>query len=194
MAVPTLHTERLVLRPWTPADRAPFAALSADPEVARWLGSGAPLSRAASDELVDCIEEHWRSRGFGLWAVEERARGAFVGFAGLAVPWFLPTVLPAVEVGWRLARGAWGRGYATEAGVAALRHAFAELELAEVIATILPENTRSVRVAEKLGLRLTGLRPHPEAARDTAIYRTREAPSPAETREAPQPAVSLSGN
>jgi len=185
VAVPTLHTRRLVLRPWASSDRAPFAALNADPEVAGWIGSGAPLSRAASDELVDCIEEHWRARGFGLWAVEERAGGAFVGFAGLAVPWFLPAVLPAVEVGWRLARGAWGHGYATEAGATALRHAFADLQLAEVIATILPENARSVRVAEKLGLRLTGLRPHPEAARDIAIYRA---------REAPQEAGSFSGN
>lgn len=179
MSVPTLHTERLVLRAFRPADRAPFAALNADPEVVRWVGSGAPLSRAASDELVDGIEEHWRARGFGLWAVEERRGGAFVGFAGLAVPWFLPAVLPAVEVGWRMARGAWGRGYATEAGASALRHAFGERRLAEVIATIFPENARSVRVAEKLGLRFTGLRLHPAARRDIRIYRTGEAPQPA---------------
>ncbi|CAA9514324.1 MAG: hypothetical protein AVDCRST_MAG53-2970 [uncultured Solirubrobacteraceae bacterium] len=185
MAVPTLHTERLVLREWTSADRVPFAALNADPAVVRWVGSGAPLSRAASDALVDAIEEHWRERGFGLWALQERSGGAFVGFAGLAVPWFLPAVLPAVEVGWRLARGAWGRGLATEAGSAALRHAFADLRLAEVIATILPENAGSVRVAEKLGLRFTGLRRHPTTAREVAVYRT---------REDPQPAVNVSGN
>ena len=85
-------------------------------------------------------------------------------------------MLPAVEVGWRFARGAWGRGYATEAGAAALEHAFTDLALAEVIATILPGNLRSVRVAEKLGLRFTGLRPHPSAGRDIAIYRRRAAP------------------
>jgi len=173
--VPTLHTERLVLRAWTTADRAPFAALNADPEVVRWIGDGAPLTQAASDDLVDRIQEHWRARGFGLWAVEERGGGAFVGFAGLAVPWFLPAVLPAVEVGWRLARAAWGRGYATEAGGAALSHALGDLGLAEVIATIFPENLRSVRVAEKLGLRLSGLRRHPAAGREIAIYRTRPA-------------------
>ncbi len=185
MGVPTLHTERLVLRGWTPADRAPFAALNADPAVVRWIGSGTPMSRAASDELVDGIEEHWRAHGFGLWAVEERSGGAFAGFAGLAVPWFLPAVLPAVEVGWRLARGVWGRGYATEAGSAALRHAFADLELAEVLATILPRNAGSVRVAEKLGLRYTGLRRHPTILRDIAIYRT---------RKVAQSAVNVSGN
>ena len=176
MSVPTLRTERLVLRAWTPADRIPFAALNADPDVVRWVGDGTPLTRASSDDLVDRIEAHWRARGFGLWAVEERAGGAFVGFAGLAVPWFLPAVLPAVEVGWRLARGAWGRGYATEAGRAALGHAFGDLELAEVIATIFPDNLQSVRVAEKLGMAFTGLRLHPAVRREIAIYRTRDAP------------------
>ncbi len=185
MAVPELPTERLLLRAFRPADRAPFAALNADHEVVRWVGPGTPLSRATSDALVDRFEEDWLTRGFGLWAVEERAGGTFVGFAGLAVPWFLPAVLPAVEVGWRLARGAWGRGYATEAGAAVLRHAFGERRLAEVVATIFPENARSVRVAEKLGLRLTGLRRHPVARRDVGIYR---ASAPA------QPAGNFSGN
>lgn len=104
VTVATLETERLRLRPWTATDREPFAALNADPEVVRWIGDGRALDTASSDQLVDRIEEHWRARGFGLWAVEERSSGAFVGFAGLAVPWFLPAVLPAVEVGWRLAR------------------------------------------------------------------------------------------
>jgi RimJ/RimL family protein N-acetyltransferase len=171
MPVPEVHTERLVLRGWAPRDRAAFAALNADPEVVRWIGDGRPMPRATSDELVDRIEEQWRARGFGLWAVEERAGGAFVGFAGLAVPWFLPAVLPAVEVGWRLPRDAWGRGYATEAGGAALAHAFGPLALAEVIATIFPENTRSIRVAEKLGMRRSGHRIHPSARREIAIYR-----------------------
>ena len=169
MAVPTLRTARLELRPWRPGDRAPFAALNADPEVIRWIGDGTPLGRADSDALVDRFEAHWAARGFGLWAVEDR--GGFVGFAGLAVPWFLPAVLPAVEVGWRLRRAAWGRGYATEAGRAVLAHAFGELALAEVIATILPANTPSIRVAEKLGLELRGTHLHPVARRPVAIYR-----------------------
>jgi len=176
MSVPTLHTARLTLRAWAPEDRAPFAAMNSDPEVVRWIADGRPLARPDSDALADRIEEHWRARGFGLWAVEERSGASFVGFAGLAVPWFLPAVLPAVEVGWRLARPAWGRGYATEAGAAALRHAFADLVLTEVIATILPDNLRSVRVAERLGLRFTGLRVHPAAGRDIAIYRTDRLP------------------
>ncbi|MBA2517810.1 MAG: GNAT family N-acetyltransferase [Solirubrobacterales bacterium] len=171
VTVPTLRTERLVLRPWRQDDLAPFATLNADPDVACWIGDGAPLARADSDALVERITEHWRERGFGLWAVEEQAGGAFVGFAGLAVPWFLPAVLPAVEVGWRLARGSWGNGYATEAGAAALAHGFQELGLAEVIATIFPENLRSIRVAQKLGLTYTGTRSLPATRRPIAIYR-----------------------
>jgi RimJ/RimL family protein N-acetyltransferase len=187
-AIPTLQTERLVLRPWSPADRAPFAAMNADPEVSRWIGDGTPLTPAMSAELGDRIAAHWEAKGFGLWAVAERDGGAFVGFAGLAVPWFLPAVLPAVEVGWRLARPAWGRGYATEAGAAALRHAFGELGLAEVIATIFPENERSLRVADKLGLTFTGTRVHPAAGRPIGIHRTAQAPA------APQAAGNFPGN
>ncbi len=173
MSVPTLGTERLLLRPWTHADRAPFAALNADPEVMSHIGTGMPLRPADSNLLVDRIEDHWRTRGFGLWALQEKEGEAFVGFAGLAVPWFLPAVLPAVEVGWRLSRAAWGKGYATEAGAAAVDHAFGALGLEEVIATIFPANVRSVRVAEKLGLSFTGTRLHPAAERDIAIYRLR---------------------
>lgn len=180
VTVPILRTERLVLRAWTAADRAPFAALNADPEVVRWIGAGAPLTRAESDELVLRITEHWRARGFGLWAVEERSSSEFVGFAGLAVPWFLPAVLPAVEIGWRLARSAWGHGYATEAAGAALEHAFGELALREVIATIFPDNIRSIRVAEKLGLRFGERRIHPSVQREIEIYRLVNARGPAE--------------
>ena len=170
MTVPTLRTERLILRAWRPDDRPAFAALNADPEVMRWIGDGTPLDRAGSDRLVDRIEAQWTARGFGLWALQERS-GGLVGFAGLTVPWFLPAVLPAVEVGWRLARPAWGQGYATEAARAALAHAFGELGLAEVIATIFPDNARSVRVAEKLGMVRTGLHDHPSGAK-VAVYRS----------------------
>jgi RimJ/RimL family protein N-acetyltransferase len=150
--------------------------MNADAEVARWIGDGAPLGRAASDALVEHIEGHWCARGFGLWAVEERAGGAFVGFAASRCRGSCPRSCRRWRSGWRLARGAWGRGYATEAGAAALTHAFQELALAEVVATVFPGNARSVRVAEKLGLRLTGYRLHPVARREIAIYRTSAPP------------------
>jgi RimJ/RimL family protein N-acetyltransferase len=155
-------TDRLVLRRWRPADRTPFAAMNADPEVMRFIGDGGPLTRAQSDQLLDAIEAHWAEHGFGLWCAAPREdTDACVGFVGLAVPSFLPAVLPAVEVGWRLARAAWRHGLATEGARAALDHAFGPLGLRSVISIIDPVNERSVRVAEKLGMRPGATHRHP---------------------------------
>ena len=164
-------TERLVLRSWRPSDRAPFAKLNADPEVVRYLNDGAPFTRAESDALLDAIEAHWREHDFGLWcaAAREDPDGC-LGFVGLAVPSFLPAVLPAVEVGWRLARPAWGRGLATEGARASLRHAFGELGLDAVISIIDPANERSIRVAQKLGMRRAADHLHPRTGRRLSAY------------------------
>jgi RimJ/RimL family protein N-acetyltransferase len=159
-------TERLVLRSWRPSDREPFARLNADRDVVEFLNDGVPFTRAESDELFDAIQAHWQQRGFGLWCAAAREEpDACLGFVGLAVPSFLPSVLPAVEVGWRLARPAWGRGLATEGARASLRHAFVELDLEAVISIIDPANTRSIRVAEKLGMRRGAGHIHPRTRR-----------------------------
>ena len=164
-------TERLVLRAWRPSDRLPFATLNADPEVMRFVGIGQPLTRAASDALLDSIQAHWRQHGFGLWCVAPREDAdACLGFIGLAVPSFLPAVLPAVEVGWRLAQSAWGRGLATEGARAALDHAFGPLGLRSVISIIDPLNDRSVRVAEKLGMRPGVAHRHPVTGRKLRAF------------------------
>jgi RimJ/RimL family protein N-acetyltransferase len=150
---PTVQTERLVLRRWRATDAAALAAINADPEVMRFIGRGAVLGRGLSDDLLARFEREWRERGFGLWAVVERtAPDQLLGFCGLTVPMFLPDVLPAVEVGWRLARSAWGRGVATEAARAALAFGFEEHGMHEIVAIINPGNVRSLRVAEKLGM------------------------------------------
>ena len=101
-----LRTERLLLRRWHPADRAPFAAMNADPEVMEHFP--AALTRAESDALIDRIEAGFEARGFGLWAVEVTATGEFIGFTGLAVPGFDAPFTPAVEIGWRLSRAELG--------------------------------------------------------------------------------------
>jgi RimJ/RimL family protein N-acetyltransferase len=164
-------TEHLVLRPWRPADRAPFAAINADRDVMRFIGDGRPLTRAESDDLLDAIQAHWTEHGFGLWCAAPREEpDACLGFVGLAVPSFLPAVLPAVEVGWRLARSAWGRGLATEGAGAALEHAFGTLGLRSVISIIDPLNERSVRVAEKLGMRPGPAHRHPLTGRKLVAY------------------------
>ncbi len=146
----SLETPRLLLRRFGPEDLAPFAARNADPEVMAFFPS--TLSRRESDELVARIESGFSAHGFGLWALEVKATGAFIGFTGLAVPGFDVPFAPAVEVGWRLARPAWGSGFASEAARASLRHGFEELGLAEVVSFTFEGNRRSRAVMERLGM------------------------------------------
>jgi RimJ/RimL family protein N-acetyltransferase len=155
VGVEEVTTERLVLRAWTARDHEALAAINADPEVMRWIGSGRVLGRGLTDDLIARFEGEWRDRGYGLWAVSWRDDPAreLLGFCGLTVPAFLPEVLPAAEVGWRLARAAWGRGVATEAASAALAYGFAAGRgLKEIVALVAEENARSLRVCAKLGM------------------------------------------
>jgi RimJ/RimL family protein N-acetyltransferase len=147
---PTLKTERLWLRRWRDHDREPFAALNADPRVMEYIPG--LLDRAESDAFADRIDRAFDDQGFGLWAVEVRGEGEFVGFVGLARPAFDAPFTPCVEVGWRLARKAWGRGYATEGARAALAFGFERLGLPEIVSFTVPANRRSRRVMEKLGM------------------------------------------
>jgi ribosomal-protein-alanine N-acetyltransferase len=145
-----LSTPGLRLRRWREADREPFAALNADPAVMEHFP--ARLSRRQSDKLIEEIEAGFEANGFGLWALELLATGEFVGFAGLAVPAFDAHFTPAVEVGWRLARPAWGKGYATEAARAALGFGFEEAGLAEIVSFTTAANLRSRAVMERIGM------------------------------------------
>ncbi|HEX7498515.1 MAG TPA: GNAT family N-acetyltransferase [Candidatus Limnocylindrales bacterium] len=147
---PTLTTERLVLRRWLESDRAPLANLNADPEVMRHFLR--PLSREESDAFVDRIEARFEERGYGLWAVERREDGAFLGFTGLAYQTFEAPFTPCVEVGWRLDRFAWGHGYASEAAREALRFGFDEARLDEIVSFTSTGNVASVRVMERIGM------------------------------------------
>ena len=145
-----LTTDRLILRRWRDSDRGPFAGLNADPEVMRHFVR--PLSRAESDAMVDRIETRFEERGYGLWAVERREDGAFLGFTGLAHQSFEAHFTPCVEIGWRLAVFAWGHGYATEAAREALRFGFVEATLAEIVSFTSSGNAASIRVMERLGM------------------------------------------
>ena len=145
-----LTTERLVLRRWRPADRQPFAALNADARVMEYF-SGV-LNREESDALAKQIDEHFELHGFGLWAVEVPGVAPFAGFIGLSVPRFEAHFTPCVEIGWRLAAAHWGCGYTTEGARAALAFGFGELGLREIVSFTVPENVRSRRVMEKIGM------------------------------------------
>ncbi len=166
-----LRTERLRLRRWTAADRAPFAALNADPEVMENLLG--PLSRAESDAMVDRIEAHFEARGFGFWAVEIPGVTEHAGFVGLGVPRFEAAFTPCVEIGWRLARAHWGVGYATEGARAALAFGFGPLGLREIVALTVPANRRSQQVMERIGMRrdLEGDFDHPAVPQGHRLQR-----------------------
>lgn len=146
-----LQTERLLLRGWRASDRAPFAAMNADAEVMRHFPTA--LSPVESDELADQIATPIEQQGWGLWALEERASGRFLGYTGLKRPEFDAHFMPAVEIGWRLAREAWGQGFATEAARAAAAFAFDALALEELVSFTVPANKRSRSVMERIGMR-----------------------------------------
>ena len=147
MDIPEIETERLRLRAFRNEDLDAYAAMCADPEVMRYLGTGATLSRADTWRSMAGFLGHWALRGHGMWALEEKATGTLVGRAGFLEPegW------PGFELGWTLGRPHWGRGFATEAARRALDYAFHELDRDRVISLIRPANTSSMRVAERLG-------------------------------------------
>jgi RimJ/RimL family protein N-acetyltransferase len=143
-------TKRLVLRHWMEADREPFAALSADPDVMRYL---MPLAtRAASDAWIDRQQAHLERHGFCMWAISPIGSTAFIGCVGLLQVRYEAHFVPAVEVGWRLARAYWGQGLAPEAAAAALAFGFDGLGLEEIVANTSPANANSQRVMMKLGM------------------------------------------
>jgi RimJ/RimL family protein N-acetyltransferase len=143
-----IRTERLLLRLWRDDDKPPYAALNADPQVRQYLQG--TITRERSDAFVDAIAEHWRRHGWGLWAVEVPGIASFVGHIGLWPADFGGRSM--VEVGWRLAREHWGRGYATEGARAALRFGFETVGLPEIVSFTVPQNVRSLRVMERIGL------------------------------------------
>jgi len=149
-----LASQRLQLRPWTKADREPFATMTASPDVMRHFP--AILSRAESDAWIDRTIRKTSERGWGFWALDYRAEGApapqFAGFTGLNIPDPQLPLGPCVEIGWRLAPQFWGLGLASEAARMALRAGFESLGLEEIVAVTTLRNTRSRAVMQRLGM------------------------------------------
>ena len=175
-----IRTERLLLRQWRDDDLDAFAALNADPEVMRHFPR--TLSRAESETLVARQRTLIAERGWGLWAVE--APEGFIGFVGLSEPRFEAHFTPAVEVGWRLARHGWWKGYATEAARAVTAYAFGELGLEELVSFTFVGNERSRGVMERLGMTHDPaddfehpLLPEDDPLRHHVLYRLRRSPA-----------------
>lgn len=145
------HSPRLLLRAWRDADLPALAALNADSEVMRHFP--APLDSEQSAQLLARIREHFDAHGFGFWALERRDSGELIGVTGLAQVGFAAPFVPAVEIGWRLARAHWRQGYAREAARAALAVAFERLGLDQVVSFTVPANLPSQAVMRAIGMR-----------------------------------------
>ncbi len=144
--VPRLETPRLLLREWRATDTDAYWEMASDPEVTRYLGG--TMDRYESWRSMALHAGHWTLRGYGKWAVERISDGEFLGRVGL----WNPEGWPGLEVGWALARRAWGNGYATEAAAVAIRWAWVVLGAPRLISIIHPENEQSIRVAQRLGM------------------------------------------
>jgi RimJ/RimL family protein N-acetyltransferase len=164
-----LATARLRLRPWRESDFEPFAAMNADPLVMEHFP--AVQSRAESDASARRAMAAIEAQGWGQWALEVVGGAPFIGFTGLAVKTFEAPFTPCTEVGWRLAREAWGRGYATEAARAAIEFGFGELRLDEIVSYTALGNARSIAVMQRLGMRRDIEFDHPLVAPGSPIRR-----------------------
>jgi RimJ/RimL family protein N-acetyltransferase len=147
---PTLATQRLLLRAWKTSDIDAFVELNADPEVMRYMPSC--VDREGTEQMVGRMQTHIKQHGFGLWAVERKEIGDFIGFIGLMVPSFTAHFTPCVEIGWRLAKHTWNQGLATEGARAALSYGFENLQLNEILSLTALINLPSQRVMQKIGM------------------------------------------
>ena len=150
--IPSVETARLRLRAFTLADLDPYAAMSADAEVMRHIGAGGPIERDVAWRHLALFLGCWALHGHGMWAIERKSDGALIGRAGFLDPpgW------PGCELGWLLARDAWGQGYALEAALAAREFGRREQGLGALISIIRPTNARSIALAERLGAHNAG--------------------------------------
>ncbi|WP_327685911.1 GNAT family N-acetyltransferase [Streptomyces sp. NBC_00467] len=165
-----IRTPRLILRRWHDDDLVPMADINADPRVMEWIGDGSVRDLEATADDIERWEEEWDEEGFGLFAVELLASGELIGFVGLSVPEFLPEVLPAVEIGWRLGQQFWGQGYASEAAHATLEFALQDRGLDRVISITRPGNEASQNVMRKLGMEPERETTHPAYGHGLTVY------------------------
>lgn len=146
-----IKTERLALREWQDDDREPFARMNGDPLVMQYLPRS--LDEGASNKLVDRFQAHFKKHGYGLYAVEVVETGQFAGFVGLNNVTFKAPFVPATEIAWRLDYEFWGKGYGSEAAEAVIAHGLSTLSLKEIVSFTVHDNTRSIHLMEKIGLK-----------------------------------------
>jgi RimJ/RimL family protein N-acetyltransferase len=168
--VEKIETPRLILRRPVTEDVRPLAEINADPEVMKYIGDGRVRTSEQTAEGIERAIREWEERGHGMFSVDRRDTGEFIGWVALTEPTFLPEVLPAIEIGWRLGRRHWGLGFATEAAREALRHGFETCGFDTLISIRDVRNDASRRVMEKLGLRFDFNTRVPSHGQPVAVY------------------------
>ncbi len=146
-----LETDRLILRDWKDEDRAPFARMNSDYMIMEYFPRR--LNEKESDHLIEKFQKHIDTHGYGAYAVGIKETGEFIGFVGLLKVEIDVPFAPAVEIAWRLDYGQWGKGYATEAGMAVLEEGFGKHKLGEIVGYAVHDNNRAIKVMEKFGMR-----------------------------------------
>jgi len=155
----TLTTPRLGLRNWLPSDLAPFIKMSRDEDVMQFFPK--LLNEVESKDFIERMQFHFKEYGFCYFAVDELITGKFIGFVGLKHQDFKSNYTPSVDIGWRLMKSAWGKGFATEAAKSCLEYAFSELKLNEVYAFATVKNKNSEAVMKKIGMNYIDTFNHP---------------------------------
>lgn len=153
------ETQRLIFRDWEERDLSEFRAMNKDPEVMKYFPKA--LSDGETQAFYDRIQDEFRDSGYGLYAVETKHNGEFIGFIGFHKATFEADFTPCVEIGWRLKRAAWGNGYATEGAKACLDYARRELGFDKVYSFTAKINLRSENVMKKIGLKKISEFNHP---------------------------------
>ena len=171
-----IETERLILRDWLESDRGVFQKMNADPEIMRYFPKTS--SAIETDNFILAIQRELKESGYGLYAVEVKETGAFIGFIGFHKASFKASFTPCIEIGWRLNKTAWGKGYATEGAKACLQYGFEILGFEEVYSFTAAVNTSSENVMRKIGLQYVATFDHPSVAKEShlskhVLYKTR---------------------
>lgn len=162
-----IATARLGLRRFVAADVKALVAMNKDQEVMQYFPK--LLSEAETIAMMQRIDQHFETNGFGLFAAEDIFTKEFIGLTGFAVPGFESFFTPCVEIGWRFKKEVWGRGYATEAAVACLQYGFTVLQFDKVFSFTAAVNTPSEKVMQRIGMRRIGFFDHPAIEKKSAL-------------------------
>lgn len=164
-----ITTERLALRLWHTDDFLPFAAMNKDEDVMKYFPN--ILSEEETRTMMQRIENHFQTHGFGLFAIEKLSTKEFIGYTGFMVPRFESFFTPCIEIGWRIKKEEWNKGYATEAAKACLVYGFQNLNLNKIYSFTSAVNHPSEKVMQKIGMKKEGEFEHPNIANDSPLRR-----------------------